>query len=1084
MGCSIKDEAKKFEQNVSLKRGISKSILDVFGNDDELMEKVLSKMEYLISNKLAISDDILLSCWKYDSMRTWNVLKTSINKICDDNTLHDSDWYWYKMYIANSAIWYEPHEKQFDSDDENDHEVRMKTEYVKTEPKSKKIDKRTDDHGDQEVAIKTIGNDDNYIINIQHDVAVKTTRREQESKENSVVTSDDDYKDEVKTNVLKADSDIAKRNKKTHKVIMYDNLISIVNKTLNDKEKQLFNHFKELKKTQYGFDSMVRYDEYIVNDKEVLKHGLRQDNDKLFTFPNKFKFINHNNIHIPNVKTRTLESTHLYDLHIYLPSLKTVAHTLNNSFHYSVKKIVQKCSYGGSCSYTAHPIKDISRLQAEVENNYQLKPFPTSANVIDLLSASVIYDDCRGLIKGLKGIIKIIDENKDNYCIKKVLQIRNTFIKNKKRDPQGWMKLYGDIKLNVLIENNGVSMIGEIKILLKMHDDHKKGIDKLCQIKKNEEFIHNDMKSVLQLLSKSQENFFTIIQSQNTDKFAQVLFNNYDEINCCKLDINGLNAFHYCCKFGNVRMLQLLIDKTKNDSKCKDWLKIKTKEEQYCLHLAVESCSIQVVDTLLDYAAAAYGHTKTDFSIQGDQDGYTPLKYVLENENSDNIEMVKLLVEKGNVLDTRVYGCEIKKDPGNPLHIAAYQGNPEILEYLLKLKHCGSNMVNEYVYCQTGDDDDKEGTPLSWCIKSYVNYSFQNPLECDNFKCIELLLKHDAIFQDSNGSTILSSVLLSGTIDLSLYFLDKYYQQGIDGFILDKDFQDNNGDNYLTLAAEYSNFQILSKIIELNAFNDINHTNKVGDSALYIAADRLIFVKNKVITRKGLDFKRKYAKLKDAQRCFDLLLKQNNIDINVRPCGDKTILTKLIMEQLYDQALYILNHAQVVNFHGFNVDCYKQIYVDHDHDYEYGQYGKLKLKCDEDDEDDDHDDDEKQLELESIEKSTKGLLFLLDKSFQNFCYDLKGYNYLTLAARYGNFKILSKIIELNAFDYDADHCAVLNDEGTKDNALSIVSKRLEGSRDYKRHGLKKIELEQCYQLLVEKTKESLREKHVNAKQFQ
>ena len=60
MGSKIKEKAKETEENVMFKRGIANNILKKF--DKKLMEQIVKEMEYLILNKMAISDDLLLAC--------------------------------------------------------------------------------------------------------------------------------------------------------------------------------------------------------------------------------------------------------------------------------------------------------------------------------------------------------------------------------------------------------------------------------------------------------------------------------------------------------------------------------------------------------------------------------------------------------------------------------------------------------------------------------------------------------------------------------------------------------------------------------------------------------------------------------------------------------------------------------------------------------------------------------------------------------------------------------------------------------------------------------------------------------------
>ena len=94
------------------------------------------------------------------------------------------------------------------------------------------------------------------------------------------------------------------------------------------------------------------------------------------------------------------------------------------------------------------------------------------------------------------------------------------------------------------------------------------------------------MNSILTISNNEKEvqkNLFFVLHSENVQELSRFLISNYDtdkesnQIDFCERDANGLNVFHYCCKLGNIKMLELLIRVTENDSRCDDWLTKKTK---------------------------------------------------------------------------------------------------------------------------------------------------------------------------------------------------------------------------------------------------------------------------------------------------------------------------------------------------------------------------------------------------------------------------------------------------------------------------------------------------------------------------
>ena len=75
-------------------------------------------------------------------------------------------------------------------------------------------------------------------------------------------------------------------------------------------------------------------------------------------------------------------------------------------------------------------------------------------------------------------------------CIRKIVRIKNGF-----RNIKNWKKLsdygYCDLKFNVLVSNNDISVIGEIQCMLDFFLESKKRIHSLYQLKRKSEFIKN-----------------------------------------------------------------------------------------------------------------------------------------------------------------------------------------------------------------------------------------------------------------------------------------------------------------------------------------------------------------------------------------------------------------------------------------------------------------------------------------------------------------------------------------------------------------------------------------------------------------
>ena len=117
---------------------------------------------------------------------------------------------------------------------------------------------------------------------------------------------------------------------------------------------------------------------------------------------------------------------------------------------------------------------------------------------------------------------------------------------------------YGDIKLNVLMEYNNMSLICEIQFLVQFILSSKKILHHFYKIERRESFM-NDLNVILNISSNNQQRqLYFDIHSTNQNKISQSLINllfcYHNKLDFIKLDDNGMNAFHYVCKLGNFKL--------------------------------------------------------------------------------------------------------------------------------------------------------------------------------------------------------------------------------------------------------------------------------------------------------------------------------------------------------------------------------------------------------------------------------------------------------------------------------------------------------------------------------------------------
>ena len=484
----IKNLAKHTEEIVTSSRGIADHILKEFGVD--LMESIIKRMISLISRELPISDHLLLACWQYEAKiknkalkdnRIWQVISERLN-IIFSNSSNKRQWYWFELYVWKSSIWYEFEDLR-----------KRKAKLDELEANTANIGKVPCECG---ASLALVTPRDAYHsltgrascnlcrrgfenLDLMYHCPRGHTKAHRHgydlcgqcSQLHQIVIAQAESKEAKESKESKESKDQMNSQSET----MYNHLTNIVNGALVEQRETLRNRIDELKESQPdSFNAMINYKEYLVNDREALSVGLRQDNEKLLTFPNKLKFMNGNSIakNMQNLTKYKLKD--FYDSRIYLSSLIVVAKSLNDIFQQSMKRLIQNNNdISSNCVFKSGPVKDISRAQAKSESDYGLKLFPNSSHVLDFIRCTLVYSDCQSMMNGIKAIRRIIEEGNKNGmsqtgCIKRLLRVKNMYLQSKKHSngTDDWLYRYQDIKMNVLVEHNGASMIAEIQVLI------------------------------------------------------------------------------------------------------------------------------------------------------------------------------------------------------------------------------------------------------------------------------------------------------------------------------------------------------------------------------------------------------------------------------------------------------------------------------------------------------------------------------------------------------------------------------------------------------------------------------------------
>ena len=122
MGSSMKNQAQNEKIRIETERGIVDQFIkmrkkinsknnDNNDKEDELLEQLLLTVIELIKEQLAISDSMLLLCWKYEiskhsninDNRLWKVIEETLNDVLK-HSKNKRKWIWFQKYIFKSIV--------------------------------------------------------------------------------------------------------------------------------------------------------------------------------------------------------------------------------------------------------------------------------------------------------------------------------------------------------------------------------------------------------------------------------------------------------------------------------------------------------------------------------------------------------------------------------------------------------------------------------------------------------------------------------------------------------------------------------------------------------------------------------------------------------------------------------------------------------------------------------------------------------------------------------------------------------------------------------------------------------------------
>ncbi len=336
-----------------------------------------------------------------------------------------------------------------------------------------------------------------------------------------------------------------------------------------------------------GFKSLLEYPESLlcpptdsIRQDTLIKEGQKGENIIKWPLPMTYS----------KNELEAFNLTNFYDVNVYLGQLSISAFQINREFHATMQEILGIDVKTGknkedTMLYRAGPIKGMERCRAKAENDYSHRHFPTTASIADFVRCSIVFSggffcffsfslsahplsfdffsDCGECVNAIEKLQSAAKSKKTP--ITAIARVKNMF-KGNKREKLG-LYSYADLKLNVLFEKNGKSMICEVQFLLDFMIFAKKLGHSIYEIQRNSEFIKNVYK--LQTLFDNPWEELKAIALRNDVKSLGnwlVYHRNVDFL----VEENGKDTLvHALAKAGSKKGIEVLLSAFRNNEKKK-----------------------------------------------------------------------------------------------------------------------------------------------------------------------------------------------------------------------------------------------------------------------------------------------------------------------------------------------------------------------------------------------------------------------------------------------------------------------------------------------------------------------------------
>ena len=304
-------------------------------------------------------------------------------------------------------------------------------------------------------------------------------------------------------------------------------------------------------------------------------------------------------------------------------------------------------------------------------------------------------------------------------------------------------------------------------------------------------------------------------------------------------DDKGWTPLHHACFFGQLEIVEYLINKLRSDVNIPSMLGAYLPLQLACNSLCIERVTLDLVkflistercdpnikayngdtlliyllksmnskESLLEYLIVDYGCKLLTRSYDGD----TAL-HIACSKITSNIAVIKMIGRRTNHLR---YSSVINDAKNTPLHLACLNTNDTVVKTLLELfkGHCGLYERNA-----------SGCTPLQLAVTSGEKYG--------NNEIAKLLIQEMFEERDRDGNTPLHTACITEDIALLKIIIECNIKCS------DINTLNDNGDTALHIACKTGNLELVTLFLKMNSSNihiNINSKDKYGDSPLHIA---------------------------------------------------------------------------------------------------------------------------------------------------------------------------------------------------------------------------------------------------------